>query len=239
MARSNTVSSKKAAAVQDKPVRPASRLDNRSDKAESLDIPYDDRKFTDKAFEKFRVQCPVVEAYAEEPEESSMKEDSMPIVVDNKPAKENLATAVRKYEVSPEGEVNGVAIFGADLGMLTAYLRFVRDGLGMDSVMPIAVLGGLGSLMSPLSMKSASDFVKGVEELVSKGKVDRVVCIASRNDLDVPIVRHLLHVPDGKDFAAQALAMVRTRVKGRLGVNVEFYLADVKDDGEVEFFRLD
>ena len=143
-----------------------------------------------------------------------------------------------KYRVLDKGAIGGIAVYGANPRMQQAYRRFCRDGLGMGEFMPVTIPGGMGKLMSPLALKMASDLLGCISELIESGEVSRVVCIAQRKDLDIPIIKHLVSVPDGKDFAAHVLSLGRATVKRRLGIDVEFYLAEVKEDGEVEFYKL-
>lgn len=143
-----------------------------------------------------------------------------------------------KYQILDKGAIGGIAVYGADPRMQQAYRRFCRDGLGMGEYMPVTIPGGMGKLMSPLSLKLASDLLGCISELIQSGEVSRVVCIAQRKDLDIPIVKHLISVPEGKDFAAHVLSLGRATVNRRLGIDVEFYLAEVKEDGSVEFYKL-
>lgn len=160
---------------------------------------------------------------------SASQEPPSPVPVEERP----------KYRVLDKGEIGGVAVYSAEPRMQQAYRRFCRDGLGMGEFLPVTIPDGIGKLMSPLSLKLASDVLGCVSRLVESGEVGRVVVIVRRQDIDIPIVRHLVSVPEGKDFAAHVMSLGRATVKRRLGIDVEFYLAEVGTDGSVDFYRLD
>jgi hypothetical protein len=132
----------------------------------------------------------------------------------------------------------GLIIFGDDKDIHSSCLNFANVKLGMADCKYIMVNGGIGKLMSPLSMKFASDLMNQVDKLLSDGSINRVVCIVRREDIDIPIVRALTHVPDGKDFVTYALARGKAMASNRLGINVEFYLMEPASEGYV-FFKLD
>ena len=144
-----------------------------------------------------------------------------------------------KYKVAANGSVGGVLICGADPLMQSAYRDFVEKGLGVANPLVISVPGLTRKFLSPLTVKFAADLLDLVAESVRENGVGRVVCVVRKDDIDHPIVRHLVHVPPpGSSFEAHVLAMAKSFIKGRLRVDVELYLAEVKGE-DVEFSRLD
>lgn len=144
-----------------------------------------------------------------------------------------------KYRVTQPESFGGIAIYGADPKMQQAYRHFLRDGIKMGEFVPVSIPGGIGKLMSPLSMRIANDLLSAVAEMAEKNGIKRVACIVRREDVEIPIVKHLLHVPDGKDFVVHVMDLARAFVKKAIKLDVEMYLAEIQDNGEVEFFRLD
>jgi hypothetical protein len=174
-----------------------------------------------------------------------------PAVIDNatweKNRKSNNQDDIQKPDELPEiipcvdsycsSSPKGLVILGDDKTAKQECLDFANVKLGMVDCKYIEVNGGIGKLMSPLSMKFSSDLMTHVAKLLSEGSISRVACIVRREDVDVPIVRALIHAPDGKDFVTYALARGKAMVNNRLQIDVEFYLME-PIDGAYEFFRL-
>jgi hypothetical protein len=143
-----------------------------------------------------------------------------------------------RYFVSGPESCDGVVIHGSDPTMQAAYRQFAMNSLGMGDYVPISIPQGLGRLVSPLSMKFASELLGCISEVVQANGSKRVVCIVRREEVESTVLRHLVHVPQGSDLATHLLAIGKAAIKKRLGVDVEMYLAQVEGD-EVKFFRLD
>ena len=174
---------------------------------------------------------PMPENEKDEQKEAAVEPPASPVVP---PAPEPT-----KYRVTQPESFGGIAIYGADPKMQQAYRHFLRDGIKMGEFVPVSIPGGIGKLMSPLSMRIANDLLSAVAEMAEKNGIKRVVCIVRREDVEIPIVKHLLHVPDGKDFVVHVMDLARAFVKKAIKLDVEMYLSEIQANGEVEFFRLD
>lgn len=143
-----------------------------------------------------------------------------------------------RYLVSPQGAVSCVVIHGAEPSMQPAYALFIKEGLKIDGYVPVSIPQGIGKLVSPLSLKFASDLLGCMSELVSSEGIKRVVCIVRREEIESTVLKHLVHVPSGGDLAAHVMSLGRAAIKRKLGIDVEMYLAQV-EGGEAKFFKLE
>lgn len=138
------------------------------------------------------------------------------------------------YHVIQTSELDGVVVYSANPKMQKAYRLFCEHGLGMKEFLPIVLPESIAKLLSPLSLKLSYDVINYLSKLIAGGSIKRIVCLASREELDLPAISHLVI---GKDIALQALSLGRATAKRYLHMDVEFYLAEVNSDGVVEFYK--
>lgn len=143
------------------------------------------------------------------------------------------------YRVAQQGSVGGIAIYGADPLMQSAYRDFVENGIGMRNFVPISIPGLTKKFMSPLTVKFAGELLDCIAEMAKENNITRVACIVKKSEIDHPLIKHLVTVPQGSSLAAHVMTMAKAFIKKKTGMDVELYLADVKEDGTIEFFKVD